>query len=376
MGPGPWRPYLLLYNYIPGFNGMRVPARLASIVVLALSVLAGGGFAWLFNRLPRRLAAIAAIAFGAVIVVEGQHGVGVQEVPGWSDNNWDRVAYAWLRDSPPGGVLELDINELNSFQTATTMFQLNALRHRHPIVNGYSGWSTQLQELLGVRESPLREPGGLPQVLRGLRRAGVRYVLLHEATFVDKAVPQRLAAEMQAAADQIAEAHEWPGTWAWRLKDLDPSPPVPAGLTLLDPRTVDSHASEQSTRLGLIFDGNLDTRWMTGARQAGTEWVEIRLPRPTDVRRLEIVGAGRTLLDYPRHLTVDSVDSGGAIRTLFDDSVVDRYVESVAFHDQHPSIAIDLAPNDTITLRIAQTGHGGSWWSIHELKLWAQQEER
>ena len=80
---------------------------------------------------------------------------------------------------------------------------------------------------------------------------------------------------------------------------------------------------------------------MTGTRQAGTEWVEIRLARPSDVRRLEIVGAGRTLLDYPRHLKVDSVDSRGAARTLFDDSVVDRYVESVAFHDQHPSIAID-----------------------------------
>ena len=201
-------------------------------------------------------------------------------------------------------------------------------------------------------------------------------MLLHEATFVDTAVPRRLVAEMQAAGDQIVEAHEWPGTWAWRLKDIDPSPPAPAGLTLLDPKTFDAHASEQSTRIGLIFDGNLDTRWMTGTRQAGTEWVEIRLPRPTDVRRLEIVGAGRTLLDYPRHLTVDSVDSGGAIRTLFDDSVVDRYVESVAFHDQHPSIAIDLAPNDTSMLRIAQTGHGGSWWSIHELKMWAQQEKR
>ena len=88
--------------------------------------------------------------------------------------------------------------------------------------------------------------------------------------------------------------------------------------------------SEQSTRTGLIFDGNLDTRWMTGTRQAGTEWVEIRLARPSDVRRLGIVGAGRTLLDYPRHLKVDSVDSGGATRTLFDDSVVNRYVESVA----------------------------------------------
>jgi hypothetical protein len=50
-------------------------------------------------------------------------------------------------------------------------------------------------------------------------------------------------------------------------------------------------------------------------------------------------------------------------------------VESVAFNDQHPSIAIDLAPNDTSMLRIAQTGHGGNWWSIHELKMWAQQEK-
>jgi hypothetical protein len=34
MGPGPWRPYEWLFRFVPGFNGMRVPARLASIVVL------------------------------------------------------------------------------------------------------------------------------------------------------------------------------------------------------------------------------------------------------------------------------------------------------------------------------------------------------
>ena len=81
MGPGPWRPYGWLFRFVPGFNGMRVPARLASVVILALAVLAGAGFAWLFDRLPKRWAAIAAFAFGAVIVLEGQHGVGVMEVP-------------------------------------------------------------------------------------------------------------------------------------------------------------------------------------------------------------------------------------------------------------------------------------------------------
>jgi hypothetical protein len=377
MGPGPWRPYDWLLRFVPGFNGMRVPARLASVVILALAVLAGAGFAWLFDRLPSRWAAAAAVAFGAVIVFEGQHGIGVQEVPGWRENNWDRVAYTWLKNSPPGGALELDITEMNIFQTATTMFQLNAIEHRHPIVNGYSGWSTQLQELLGSQGgSPLRDPGRVPEVLRGLRRVGVRYVLLHEATFLDTPRPRRLVAEMQAANDQIAEAHEWPGTWVWRLKDIGPRPPAPAGLTLLDPKAFELRGSHQEQRLPLVFDGDLDTRWMTGERQAGTEWLEVRLPRLCDIGRLEIVGGGRSLLDYPQQLSVDSIDPAGVSQSLFDDRVLDRYLESVAFNDLHPSIALDLPRNQTVTLRIQQPGQGANWWSVYELKIWERREER
>jgi len=376
IGPGPWRPYGLLFRFVPGFNGMRVPARLASVVILGLAVLAGAGFTWLFDRLPRRRAALAAIAVGAAIVFEGQHGIAVQEVPGWRDNNWDRVAYAWLRNSPPGAALELDITGMDYIRRATTLFQLHALEHRHPIVNGYSGWSTQLQELLGARRSPLHEPRHVAEVVRGLRRAGVRYVLLHEATFVEPEMARRIVGELQTADDQIAEAHEWPGTWVWRLKDIDPRPPPAPNLTWLDPKGFDMRASHEPSRLPLIFDANLDTRWLTGERQAGTEWIEVRLPRPVHLRRLEIVGGGRTVLDYPQRLRIDSTDSTGVSHVLFDDSVVEPYVESVAFNDLHPSVALDLPRNQTVVLRIQQTGRGANWWSIYELKLWEQKEER
>jgi len=376
IGPGPWRPYGLLFRFVPGFNGMRVPARLASVMILGLAVLAGAGFTWLFDRLPRRRAALAAIAVGAAIVFEGQHGIAVQEVPGWRDNNWDRVAYAWLRNSPPGAALELDITGMDYIRRPTTLFQLHALEHRHPIVNGYSGWSTQLQELLGARRSPFHEPGHVAEVVRGLRRAGVRYVLLHEATFVEPEMARRIVGELQTADDQIAEAHEWPGTWAWRLKDIDPRPPPAPNLALLDPKAFGMRASHEPSRLPLIFDGNLDTRWLTGERQAGTEWVEVRLPRPAHLRRLEIVGGGRSVLDYPQRLRIDSTDSTGVSQVLFDDSIVEPYVESVAFNDLHPSVALDLPRNQTVVLRIQQTGRGANWWSIYELKLWEQKEER
>ena len=376
MGPGPGRPYGLLFYVIPGLNGLRVPARLGAVVIVALAVLAGAGFAWLLGRLSTRAGAVAVVAIAAVIILEGQHGVGVSDIPGWRDKSWSGVAYEWLRQSPPGGVLELNITEMDDFHPFTPVYQLNALEHRHPIVNGYAGWKSNLQELLGGVASPLREPAQLPQTMRGLRWVGVRYVLLHQATFLDAEVPRRIVAEMQAASDQIAEAHEWPGIWAWRLKDIDPLPPAAPGLVALDPRTFDLRASHQPGRLALLVDGDLDSRWMTGERQAGHEWIEVRLPRAVNVRRMEIVGGGRTLLDYPQHLRIEAADADGTPEAVFDDSVIDRYVESVAFNDLHPSIAVNLRPNKATTLRIQQTGRGANWWSIHELRIWAQQEER
>jgi hypothetical protein len=199
---------------------------------------------------------------------------------------------------------------------------------------------------------------------------------LHERTFTDQEAAHRLETEIQAATDEIAEEHRWPEVWAWRLRDVDPRPPAPSDLTPLDPKTFELRASHQEQRLPLVFDGNLDTRWMTEERQAGTEWIEIRLPRLSNVGRLQIVGAGRTVLDYPRHLRIDSADPAGVSRTLFDDRIIDRYVEAVAFDDQHPSIAVDLPQNGTATLRILQTGQALSWWSIHELTIWERTEER
>jgi hypothetical protein len=105
-------------------------------------------------------------------------------------------------------------------------------------------------------------------------------VLLHERTFADQDAARRLVADIQAASSEIAEAHQWPAVWAWRLKDIDARPPAGTDLTPLDPTSFELRASHQSGRLPLVFDGNLDTRWMTGERQAGNEWIAIGLPRP------------------------------------------------------------------------------------------------
>jgi hypothetical protein len=373
MGPGTLRPYGLLYRFLPGFNGLRVPARLSAVVIVALAALAGAGLAWVLARLPKSAALVMAVALGAVIIVEGQHGIGLSDVVSRRDRSWDRVAYDWMKSGPPGAALELNITQTDDFHPYTMIYQLNTLWHGHPIVNGYSGWKSMLQELLGGPASPLNEPDAVPGVLRGLRAIGVRYVLLHDDTFPDAEARERLVGAIRAAHDQIAEEHRWQGVWAWRLQDLAPRPAIAdAGLHPLDPTTFDVQASHQRSREPNLFDGDIDTRWLTGVYQDGSEWIEITLPHPTDVARVQILTSPRSQLSYPRGLAIESVDAAGATRTLFEGSIVDRFVEAVALNEQQAPVNIDLPANQTRTLRIRQTGHATVWWVVDELKLWAR----
>jgi len=374
-GPGPWTPYALLFRLLPGFSALRVPARLASVFIVAIAVLAGAGFAALLARLPKRGAAVASALLAATILVEGQHGVGLTDTPNPKEKSWDAVAYDWLRASPPGAVIELNVTQLDDVRPFTIAYQFQALTHRHPIVNGYGGWKSTLQELFGSYASPLREPGLAADALRGLRAIGVRYVLVHAATFPKPDEPARAVAEIRAAIAQVAEEREWPGVWAWRLKDLQPAQPaVDDGLMAIAPGTLELHASGHEERLPLLFDGDIDTRWISGDPQDGGEWIEIRFPREVDLARVRFETAPRSVTDYPRRLVIDSADKGGAARTLFEGGVTDRLIASLAIDELHAPVTIDLPSNRTATLRIGQAGRGTTWWAIHELRLWERAE--
>jgi len=374
MGPGdhdPWRPYDLLYRVVPGFSGMRVPARLATLVDLGLVVLAAAGAARVLARLPRGAALVTTAALGLLVVVEGRLVASIDPFPP-IQRRLDRAAYEWLRDSPPGAAIELSIAQQNDFHPYTLIYQFNTLLHGHPIVNGYTGWTSGLQEFLGGPASPFREPGHVREALEALRAIGVQYVLLHWWTYADAGEPARILAEIRAAPDQYAEEREFQNTFAWRLADVAASRLGGGGENgqRIDPSSFTAAASHAGDRLPLMFDGDIETRWLTGTRQAGTEWLEFRLRQPTDVARVRIETSPRGLVDYPRQLVVESIDGRGSTRVLFDGPVLTRLITSIAFNERRAPIDLDLPPNRTTTLRLRQTGETHRWfWSVHELTL-------
>lgn len=194
-GDGPTRvplPYLILYHFVPGFKGLRVPARFDVLVMLALAVLAGYGIARLVGYWQRcgaggaRQAGVAAAA-SAVILVEFAS-LPVRAVPVETGDQVPAV-YRWLAGQP----IEIPVMELPADDPADNFwYEYFSVYHWRRIVNGHSGfvpedfWITVDQ----TRDFPSK--GAIDR----LRFIGVGLVIVH----ADRYAPDRAADVLAGAA--------------------------------------------------------------------------------------------------------------------------------------------------------------------------------
>ena len=137
-------------------------------------------------------------------------------------------------------------------------------------------------------------------------------------------------------------------------------------------RATDFHAdaSDAVDRLSLAFDGDGDTRWLTGRPQNGDEWIRIAFDRARDVSAIKLQTAARSFGDYPRELLVESLGEDGVRTVLYQAPMLVPYGRVLAENRPQPSLVVNLPANRTRTLTIRQTGRTRRWfWSIHELAI-------
>ena len=176
-------PYRWLFALMPGFNGLRVPARFSTVVLLAIAALASIGFARITARWPSRARAAVAAATLVFVLLEGTGGA-MPLAFLTPHGRPDRAAYAWVRDAGPGAVLELPAGQLETGMR-TYQYEYQTLFHGHPIVNGASGYNSALHVFLGSAASPIVESDYFDEALRMLREIGVRTVVVRPAAFTD-----------------------------------------------------------------------------------------------------------------------------------------------------------------------------------------------
>jgi hypothetical protein len=292
----------------------------------------------------------------------------------------DRHAYTFLRQSgPEGAVLELPLSQPGDEREIR--YQYLTLVHGHRTVNGSSGYTPALtQWLYSEDESPLADinrPGVAVQFIRAL---GVRYVVFHRGAFAQPAAEAAMLRELEDDRRQVSAIHPFGGTIVFALAADDQRPvdldgPTtswgrPAAWRAVPPAAFNVRASHASDRLPLLFDGDRDTRWLTGARQTGSEWIEVEFASPRNVGLVRLQTAERSFGDYPRDLAIDAVDGAGD-HTLFHGSVLPAFARAFAVNHSYPDIEVLLPDNQARIIRLRQLGVTDTlFWSIHALEFW------
>ena len=136
-------------------------------------MLAGIGAAWVLGRMPRgwRRHAIGA---AMLAMLAGEYASNVRSLHPWIQRV--PIYAAWLRMQPPGVVVDLPIARANTLPLFEAEWAFYGRTHKHPMVNGYSGYFPR--RYLNLLGAMIVFPRG--DSLAALRQHDVRYVVVHE----------------------------------------------------------------------------------------------------------------------------------------------------------------------------------------------------
>ena len=340
-------PYWWLLQ-LPGFSGLRVPARFGALFVFCVGVAAALAFAQLTANIRLRVRALVAIIAVAVIVVEAWPWMTVVELPPPLPIADDEGAAAVLE--LPVGTVERDTAAL--FRT---------MSHRMPLVNGYSGY-------IPIHYSILRRAleQGDERVLDALCRRGDLLVAVADAS-VERWSP--LVMRHPRAALVAAEPR-------WHLYRITRAPDIDDRSMGARLEVASVGASSQPADVGRMLDAKLDTWWNSGRPQRGDEELTVDLREESDVTaiRLEL---GRLPMEYARGLVVDCAGADGSWQTCWTGSPAAAALTAALQDPRTVPITLWIGRGGVRRLRLRQLGTDPvNAWSIAELSVYGARRSR
>jgi hypothetical protein len=329
-------PYALLMS-LPGFDGMRVPARLWMLSVLCLAIVAALVISRIESRRVRRLAVSAA---AAGLLLDG----------------WPR-AFPVIA-APPMRVTSIDARArlgLPIRQNETeTMY--GAIAQARPVFNGYSGYSAP--QYNAMRDLLERHD---PRILARLAATHPIEVVIESRNDVDGMWGAYVSRHPRARRVDVTPewtSYELPLTGA-----IAPAPvtgltlPVAAIATTANPRDINA-----------VLDGDLDTRWHSQPQRGG-ETITIDLGHPRSVIGLEL-RLGAYPGQYPRQLLIETSPDGTDWSTVSHGGTALETYDAAIRAPREVPITLPIRRGGVRFLRLQQTGSDPRFgWSIVDLRV-------
>lgn len=139
------------------------------------------------------------------------------------------------------------------------------------------------------------------------------------------------------------------------------------GEAVFDPTgwTVTASATEPGGSPANVEDGNLGTRWSTGAAQTNGQWLQVDMGAALTFNQVVLDTAKNSAdeNDYPRGYTVQ-VSSNGSTWTQVASGAGGR-----------KATPINFAAVRGRYIKITQTGTSSSWWSVGELNVYLNSDD-
>jgi len=327
-------PYAILAA-LPGFNGMRVPARLWMVAVVCLSMCAALACAGVESRRGRTWLA-AVVACG--LLLDGWPG----RLPLFP------VPPMRVTRSPARARLQLPIRENE------TDAMYSAIAQARPVFNGYSGYAAPqhaaLADMLDAHDS---------RILDRLAAKEPIEVIVDWTTDGD--------GQWRGWLDSYGAVRTGGGE-GWTSYDIPPTgfaAPPPVGGSRI--AVVSATASTGQHDIGAVLDGDVDTRWHA-ERQQGREVITLDLGSAHHVRAV-VMCLGAYPGQYPRDLRADvSADGKVWVTAAAGNTVLGTY-DAALLSPREVPVTVPIERNSVRYIRLRQTAVDPHGWSIVELRV-------
>jgi F5/8 type C domain-containing protein len=329
-------PYALLL-LLPGFDGLRVPARFWMMAIVCLSVLA----AFAVDRAQGRRRRIITLVAAVGVLLDG-----------WP-KPFPLRAEPEQHATPAGVSQRLDL-PMADLQNAAALYQQT--RDGVPSYNGFSGYEAPHQP--AMRE--LLDAGDA-RILEAMTRRGSLGVVIDHAADGD-GIARRLVSGYPGAV--VVESH--PDWSSYRLPasgggDLLPDvagQPVPIKAAVAAPSKNDAR---------FAIDGDPGSRWMAGPQRQPAE-LSVELGQSSFVHQV-VIDLGRFFGDFPARLQIDVSSDGKTWGSVWSgDTALQAYYGAVR-HPKEVPLVFQIDRSGVRFIRLRQTGVRKAEWSIAELSV-------
>jgi hypothetical protein len=334
-------PYAWLM-YIPGVEGIRVPARFWMLAVLCLSIAAALAIVALTARWPRLRRALVAVACAGMLVDSWPTPIATPEAPPRRPNRTSAQARLDLPFSVPHDLMAL----------------YWAVFHERPLVNGYSGYFAPHYWVLGHLVEQRDH-----DVLTAMATHGDLEVVVDHAADRDRAV--RAYVSSHPAAEKVFASGEYS---SYRIRA--------ARQSLLHPRiegpTVAIASASSSVGVHLldrIDDGDLLSRWEAGRGQRPGDSLTLDLGTTRQVRGVEL-DLGGYVADFPRRLRIETSVDGSSWEERWSGSGGGAALAGALLDARLMPLFFAFTPAPARYIRLTQLGSDPVfYWSVAELKV-------